>query len=91
MKRYPFSMAKHAHDIELAKNFYYSAERWDKVEEINGLLNRMMLNRSSYATTWLDGNDYAYAKRLTIWADSYRSEKIANNVSPNGVAIKMPV
>lgn len=74
-KRYPFSLAKHAHDIELAHNYEYCHENWARVEELNDLLLKMRSNADrSGRVTWLEGRDYARAKELTGWAAGFRDE-----------------
>ena len=79
-KLYPFSMSKHAHDLELARNVLYlnyidvdgvspKMEAWaiDRRERLAAIL----LKSNGYVA-WLTGEEYGLAQKVVAWAQTYR-------------------
>ena len=79
-KLYPFSMSKHAHDLELARNVLYlnyidvegvspKMEAWaiDRRERLATIL----LKSNGYVA-WLTGEEYGFVQKVVAWAQSYR-------------------
>lgn len=82
-KLYPFSMSKHAHDLELARNILYlnyidvegvspKMEEWaiDRRERLT-----QILLKSNGQVAWLTGEEYGFAQKVVAWATSYRVAK----------------
>lgn len=83
-KRYPFSMNKHAHDIELARNVQWLKCRdmedgtipWD--DEAFEWLDRLDEVRSRYwesGVVWVTGKDYGVLREASNWAQIHRAER----------------
>ena len=83
-KRYPFSMRKYGHNIELACNHQFiickemeSGEReWDDkafeyLEELEDVYARAMGSPVYFAT----GYEYGVLKEASVWADCYRDSR----------------
>ena len=81
-KLYPFSMNKHHHSLELARNVLFlnyidvegvspKMEAWarDRRERIAQII--MKADRHNIA--WLTGEEYALAQKVISWAGSYRA------------------
>ena len=92
-KRYPFSMTKHAHDVDYRKNWLfnrindwegvhgYTAKQIEQMEkEYDDIVNLMssMLWNSNGHVTWLTGKEYGLAKKCVVWA----SERRASHCKP---------
>ena len=85
-KLYPFSMTKHAHDIEFAKNRTFNlahdlwmagdaeaAERMDDLhDKYTALLCAVMDSSRDGRISWLTGPQLSLAKELVLWADNER-------------------
>ena len=85
MKRYPFNMFKHAHDLEFrrnrAKNELYTkqvsgalkAGEEEKYEKLIEDLGKITLYfPDSKGIIWLTGKEYGLAKESVCWAESMR-------------------
>ena len=79
-KLYPFSMSKHAHDLELARNVlfnYYicndeaSAKLKKWAEDRREKLGNILLKSNGYVA-WLTGEEYGLANKAMSWAVSFR-------------------
>ena len=85
MKKYPFNLAKHAHDLEFrrnrAKNELYDKqmngtlkdgeeERYEKL--IEDLGNITLYFPDGKGIIWLAGKEYGLAKESVCWAESMR-------------------
>ena len=85
-KKYPFSMRKYGHNIELAYN--HQKNICTDMEEGTIPVDQKAfdwLNKLSdaYATAigqpiaWVDGKTYAVLKEASLWAECYRDRKNA--------------
>ena len=84
VKRYPFSMIKYGHNIELAYNRLKIAEyemfdgerEWDdKVIESLERLCSVYEKAIGYSIYWATGEEYGLLKEYSIWAEMYRDMK----------------
>ena len=87
MKKYPFSMTKHAHDVEYRRNFVWNRvnDVYDEyhltqkeaeglareLEQLNELVIAMRSN-SDGRVAWLTGKEYGLAKECVAWAGERR-------------------
>ena len=84
MKKYPFSMMKYGHNIELAYNHQKNicsemedGERpWDKkafewMEKLETAYSLAIGN----GIAWVDGKTYAVLKDASTWAECYRDRR----------------
>lgn len=80
-KRYPFSMKKNGHNIELAYNFLRNklldGEITDKEYEKFLELQETYANAISQPVYWATGKEYSILKNANMWAVSYRDHKNA--------------
>lgn len=89
IKRYPFSLQKHAHDIELMKNVAYNtmhdlqmqdsdkANKYEQIyRELSALLTAMLDNSRDGKVTFLTGKEIGKAKEMVFMANEYRMSKI---------------
>ena len=84
-KRYPFSLRKHAHDIEFRRNRAKN-EKYDKECEgtltneetisydnlIEELGNILLYYPDNKGIVWLTGKEHGLAKETVFWAESMR-------------------
>lgn len=79
-KLYPFSMSKHAHDLELARdllfNHYIHGDNVsDKMrlwaEDRREKLGNILLKSNGYVA-WLTGEEYGLANKAMGWAICFR-------------------
>lgn len=83
-KRYPFSMRRYGHNIELAYNHLFiitkemeSGEReWDdttfkEYEELSDLYAKAI----GCPVYWATGKEYGKLQEYSIWAENYRDRK----------------
>jgi len=81
-KLYPFSMNKHHHSLELARNILFcqfitednvspKMRSWaiDRRERITQII--MKADRHNIA--WLNGEEYGFAQKVVAWATSFRA------------------
>ncbi len=81
-KRYPFSLKRYGHDLQLRKNALlkeiYSEQDTPEIraeyEELIKLLYSARDNDDGSGVTWLTGKEYGLAKIITFWADNLRSD-----------------
>lgn len=87
-KTYPFSVAKHAHDIEYRYNFVYNrvydsegehgwtaeqvARGEEELDRLNDLRQSLLFNGDG-RVAWLTGKEYGLAKECVIWATERRA------------------
>ena len=86
-KLYPFSVQKHAHDIDYYRYFLmnriYTPEEYgltaeqvakyeDRLEDVNAVLTAIM-STSDGKVAWLTGKQYGLAHEITFWAGEARS------------------
>lgn len=85
VKRYPFSLRKHEHDLLFRRN-RAMCEYWDKDREgtlteaedkkYTWLIDKLAEITSYYpdgrGIIWLEGKDYALAHESVMWAESMR-------------------
>lgn len=72
-KLYPFSLRKHAHDIELARNYVRNRDNVKEFEEITALYTRMMESDRN-GICFICGADIARAKEIVAWATMFRMD-----------------
>ena len=72
-KRYPFSIARHAHDIEYRRNRAYNASELEIYKALSGLLQVMKWQSKDGRITWLTGPQIALAKESVAWAEAQRN------------------
>lgn len=81
VKRYPFSMRKYGHNIELAYNRQWlicremeDGEReWDdKAFDYFDKLSEVYANAMGSAVYFATGEEYGILKEASVWADCYR-------------------
>ena len=72
MKRYPFSIAKNAHNIELIKNAAYN--RGDEATYQKAIRIWLLVTDSSPdgRIAWLTGKDYGEAMEMVASATAFR-------------------
>lgn len=82
MKRYPFNMNKHQHDIffrynrarnELDEKFFegtLSTKELDKYEQLIEGLEKLL--NYGIGIVWLTGRELGLAKETVLWADTVR-------------------
>ena len=79
-KLYPFSMSKHAHDLELARNllfnhYIHGGNVSDKMrlwaEDRREKLGNILLKSNGYVA-WLTGKELQLANKAMAWAISFR-------------------
>lgn len=79
-KLYPFSMRKHAHDLELARNLLYnryicndnvSEKMREWAEDRRERLGNILLKSNGYVA-WLTGEEWELANKAMSWAVSFR-------------------
>lgn len=93
-KLYPFSMSKHAHDLELARNVLYL--NYIDVEGVSPKMEAWAIDRRERLTTillksngcvaWLTGEEYGFVQKVVAWAQSYR---VARNDERTAFRIQM--
>lgn len=83
-KRYPFSMRKYGHNIELAYNRQYiivhemyDGERdWDdKAVEYFDKLSEVYANAMGHPVYMATGPEYGILKEASVWAECYRGRR----------------
>ncbi len=90
-KLYPFSMKKHAHDIEFRRNRVYnemrdfedgdskiSGEDYDKLYALHEELTELLLavmDSPDGRVAWLTGKQYGLAKETVTWAVNERCSR----------------
>lgn len=95
IKRYPFSTAKHAHDIEFYYNrisnvmsdmesgeIPYEKERYNKLHDMKyGPLQDLMNNMYGACgrVIYLTGEQIGLAKKIVAWASNTRAETCIQN------------
>lgn len=84
VKRYPFNLRKHMHDIEFRRNRAWNElhdiddDTSDKAYALEALINK--LNEFYYfipddrGIVWLEGKQIGLAKESVIWAENARAE-----------------
>jgi len=85
-KKYPFSMRKNGHNIELAYNRQWlicremedgerewNAEAFRWMEKLEKAYSKAIGN----AVAWVDGKTYAVLQEASAWAESYRDGRNA--------------
>lgn len=88
MKKYPFSVAKHRHDIELAStrayNLIYDMEHGfrpsddlelDRLYKVREDCQNILDQCYDYPVSMIDGAMIGRAKELIAWADCFRRER----------------
>lgn len=84
-KRYPFSMRKYGHNIELAYNHQWIICRemedhereWDdKAFEYFDKLSEVYANAMGHPVYFATGKEYGILKEASVWAEMYRSGEI---------------
>lgn len=83
-KRYPFSMRKYGHNIELAYNHLYIIMRemedgereWDdKVIDSYYELSDLYEKAIGNAVYWATGKEYGKLQEYSAWAECYRDRR----------------
>ena len=79
-KLYPFSMRKHAHDLELVRNVLFN--HYICNEEVSELMRHWaedrreklgnILLKSNGIVAWLTGEEYGLANKAISWATNFR-------------------
>lgn len=88
VKRYPFSLTKHAHDVEYRRCFVWNRvhdyfdeygvpenelEALEKeLELLDDLTTSMTANTRDGRVTWLTGKEYGLARDCVVWARERR-------------------
>lgn len=84
-KRYPFSMRKYGHNIELAYNHQWIICRemedhereWDdKAFEYFDKLSEVYANAMGHSVYFATGKEYGILKEASVWAEMHRNGEI---------------
>ena len=84
-KRYPFSMRKYGHNIELAYNHQWiicremeeGSRDWDdKAFEWLDELEQVYANAMGSPVYFATGKEYGILKEASVWAECYRDGKV---------------
>lgn len=86
MKKYPFNVEKHAHDLEFQSNrafcimhdmesgeIPFDESEYDRLETLRNDLQDAMVYFNEYPISFLPGKQYGVAKAATVWAAETRA------------------
>lgn len=91
-KRYPFSIQKHAHDIEFRRNFVFNRmtdadegvidkqlfnSLYQTHQRLTALLLAVMNSSRDGRIAWLTGPQIGLAKETVAWANNCRADRMA--------------
>ena len=79
MKKYPFSMKKEGHNIQLAYDYLlckaYDDTLTDKELEMFERLRELYAETIGEPVAWLAGPDYGFMRDVAAWAVIYRDKR----------------